>query len=42
MRFCNDCNDKGMCGQCNNQVSENKEFAANLNELQRHLPNDFG
>ena len=42
MRFCNDCNDKIMCNRCNNQINENKEFEANLNELKRHPPNEFG
>ena len=42
MRFCNKCNDKKMCNKCNNQVNENKEFEANLNELKRHPPNEFG
>ena len=42
MRFCNDCNDKIMCYRCNIQINENKEFEANLNELKRHPPNDFG
>ena len=27
---------------CDNQVDENKEFEANLNELKRHAPNNFG
>ena len=42
MRFCNECNDKRMCKKCNNQVFENKEFEAYLNELKRHPPNKFG
>ena len=42
MRFCNDCNDKKMCNKRNNQINENKEFEANLNELKRHPPNEFG
>ena len=42
MRFCNECNDKKMCYKCFNQVNENKEFEANLNELKRHQPNEFG
>ena len=31
-----------MCDKCNNQIKENKEFEANLNELKRHSPNEFG
>ena len=42
MRICNECNDKKMCNKCNNQINEKKEFEANLNELKRHAPNDFG
>ena len=42
MRFCNECNDKKKCNKCNIQINENKEFEANLNELKRHPPNEFG
>ena len=42
MRFCNECNDRKWCDNCNNQINENKEFEPNLNELKRHPPNDFG
>ena len=42
MRFCIDCNDKKLCNKSNYQINENKEFEANLNELKRHPPNDFG
>ena len=42
MRFCNECNDRKMCNNCKNQVNENKEFEAILNELKRHPPNEFG
>ena len=42
VRFCNGCNDRKMCDKCNNQINENKEFEANLNELKRHSPNEFG
>ena len=31
-----------MCDKCNNQINENKEFEANLNELKRHPPIEFG
>ena len=33
MRFCIECNDKNVCNKCNNQINENKEFEANLNEI---------
>ena len=42
MRFCKKCNDIKMCDICNNQINENKEFEANLNELKRHPPNEHG
>ena len=42
MRFCNECNDRKMCDKCHNQINEKKEFEANLNELKRHPPNEFG
>ena len=42
MRFCDKCNNIKMCDSCNNQINENKEFEANLNELKRHPPNVFG
>ena len=42
MRFCNECNDNKMCIKCINQINENKEFEANLNELKRKAPNKFG
>ena len=42
MRFFNECAGKKMCNKCNYQISENKEFEVNLNELKRHPPNDFG
>ena len=31
-----------MCDKCNNQISENKEFEAEVKEIKRHLPNEFG
>ena len=31
-----------MCNNCNIQINENKEFEANLNELKRNAPNEFG
>ena len=31
-----------MCNKCNIQMNENKEFEANLNDLKRHPPNEFG
>ena len=31
-----------MCDKCNIENNENKEFEANLNELKRHPPKEFG
>ena len=42
MRFCNKCNDKKLCDRCTNQINENKEIEATLNELKRHSPNKDG
>ena len=42
MRFCNEFNDRKMRDKCNNQINENKEFEAKLNELKRQPPNEFG
>ena len=42
MRFCNESSTEKTCDKCNNNIIENKEFEANLNELKRHPPNDFG
>ena len=42
MRRCDICNDKLLCGKCNNQVNEYKEFEAILYLLKRNNPNEFG
>ena len=42
MRYRNECKDGILCTTCNNQINENQEFEANLNELKRHPPNEFG
>ena len=42
MRICNECNVNKVCHKCNIQINENKEFEANLYELTRHPPNEFG
>ena len=36
MRRCNECKDRILCTTCNNQINENKDLEANLNELKRH------
>ena len=42
MRFCNECKDEILCRTCINQINENIEFEANLNEIKRYPPNEFG
>ena len=42
MIFCIECNDKKLCNIFSIQINENKEFEANLNEIKRHTPNEFG
>ena len=42
MRNCNNCMKDILCDACDKLVNQNKEFSANLNELKREKPNDFG
>ena len=42
MRNCSYCKKDILCGECDNLVNQKKEVAANLNELKRERPNDFG
>ena len=42
MRNCNNCAKEILCDGCNKLVNQKKEFSANLNELKREKPNDFG
>ena len=42
MRHCTDCKNNSLCDRCDKLVNQNKEFSANLNELKREKPNDFG
>ena len=42
MRRCNESKDGMLCTTCNNQVNENKELEAILNELRRKPPKEFG
>ena len=42
MRHCDACKDGLLCTTCNNQINEIEKFEANLNELKRHTPNNFG
>ena len=41
-RQCNECKDGILCTTCNNQITENKEFEANLSLLKRHPLNELG
>ena len=42
MRICTDCRKDILCDQCDKLVNQRKGFSANLNELKRQLPNEFG
>ena len=42
MRICNDCENDIMCDNCDKLVNQRNEISANLNELKREKPNDFG
>ena len=42
MRNCSDCKKGILCESCDNLVNQKKEYSANLNELKRERPNDFG
>ena len=42
MRICNKCTKHNLCDDCDKLVNQNKEFSANLIELKREKPNDFG
>ena len=41
LRFCIECIEKRICNRCNNQVTGNKEFEANLKLLKREAPNEI-
>ena len=40
--YCTDCKKDFLCDSCDKLVNRKKEFSANLNELKREKPNDFG
>ena len=42
MRNCHYCKKDILCDICDELVNQRKEFSANLNELKREKPNDFG
>ena len=42
MRNCSECKKDILCESCHNLVNQKIEFSANLNELKREVPSDFG
>ena len=42
MRNCSECKKDLLCDRCDKLVNQRKEFSANLNELKREPPNEFG
>ena len=42
MRNCNKCTKYILCDGCDKLVNQKKKFSANLNELKRQPPNEFG
>ena len=42
MRNCTECKNCSLCDNCDNLVNQKKEFSANLIELKREKPNNFG
>ena len=42
MRKCNKCSKDQFCDNCDILVNQRKEFSANLKQLKREKPNDFG
>ena len=42
MRNCTECKEKILCDECDKLVNQKKKFTANLNELKREAPNQFG
>ena len=42
MRYCSECKKDSLCDGCDKLVNQKKYFSANLNDLEREKPNDFG
>ena len=42
LKFCKNCVKDILCDDCDKLVNQRKEFSANLNELKREPPNEFG
>ena len=42
IKNCNKCSKDQICDDCVKLINQNKEISANLNELKREKPNEFG
>ena len=42
IRICNKSTEDILCNGCDELVNQNKKFSANLNEIKRQTPNEFG
>ena len=42
MRNCGECKKIILCEKCDKLVNQNKDYSANLNELKRQPPNEYG
>ena len=42
MKNCVDCKKDILCDECDKLVNQKKDISANLNELKREAPNEFG
>ena len=42
MTNCSDCKNDSLCDRSDELVNQKKEISANLNELKREAPNNFG
>ena len=42
MRNCNDCTTDSLCDNCGKLMNQKQELSADLNELKREAPNEFG
>ena len=42
MKNCGACKKDFLCDYCDHLVNQKEEFSANLNEIKREAPNEFG
>ena len=42
MKNCSECKKDVLCDDCDKLENQNKEISANLNEMKRQPPNEFG